>query len=71
MLILQAAKMTHQAILPRSLAHTGDLAFICQLTEADTANAVVTQISVGTTADLAAIVLSGRELRRSCLLDLH
>ena len=57
--------------LPRSFSDAGDLAFICQLTEAYTANAVVTQISVGTTADFAAIVLSGRELRRSCLLDLH
>ena len=29
--------------LPRCLPHTGDLAFVCQFTEADTADAVVTQ----------------------------
>ena len=58
MSILQAAEMTHEAILPACLADSGDLAFVCQLAEAYTANTVVTQISVGTTADLAAIVFS-------------
>ena len=53
------------------LAHAGDLALISQLTEADTADAVVAQVSVRTAADLAAVVLTGRELRRSLLLENH
>ncbi len=58
MSILRADEITHEVNLPRSLAYARDLALMCQLAEADTANAVVTQISVGTTADFAAVVLS-------------
>ena len=57
--------------LPGSLANSGDLALICQLAEADAADAVVTQVSVGAAADLAAIVLAGGELGRSLLLENH
>ena len=53
------------------LAHAGDLALVSQLAEADTADAVVAQVSVRTAADLAAVVLTGRELRRSLLLENH
>ena len=71
MSILQAVEMTHEGNLPRSLAYAGDLALMSELTEADTANAVVTQISVGTTADFATVILSCGKFRRSSLLDLH
>ena len=63
--------MTHEAILPASLSDARDLALMSQLAEADTANAVVTQVSVGTTADFAAVVLSCGEFCRSSLLDFH
>ncbi len=58
MSILRADEMTHDGNLPRSLSDARDLALMCQLAEANTANAVITQISVGTTADFAAVVLS-------------
>ena len=48
--------------LERGLADAGDLALVSQLAEADTADAIVTQISVGTAAQLAAVVLTGGEL---------
>ena len=57
--------------LERGFADAGDLALVRQLAEADTADAVVTQIGVGTAADLAAVVLAGGELGRTGLLDLH
>ena len=57
--------------LPAGLADAGDLALVSQLAEADTADAVVAQVSVGTAADLAAVVLTGRELGRSLLLENH
>ena len=57
--------------LERSLTHTGDLALVGQLPEADTADAVVTQVGVGTAAQLAAVVLASRILRRSLLLQDH
>ena len=57
--------------LPGSLADTGDLALISQRAEADTANAVVTQVGVRAAAQLAAVVLTGGELRGSLLLQDH
>ena len=56
-------------ILPGSLADAGNLALVSQRAEADTADAVVTQIGVGTAAQLAAVVLTGGELRGSLLLQ--
>jgi len=47
--------------LPAGLADTGDLALVGQLTEADTAYAVVAQVSMGTAADLAAVVAAALE----------
>ena len=58
-------------ILEARLSHAGDLALVRQLTEADTADAVVAQVSVGSTADLAAVVLAGGELRLALLLEDH
>ena len=57
--------------LEGGFADAGDLALVRQLAEADTAYAVVTQIGVGTAADLAAVVLAGGELSRSLLLENH
>ena len=57
------------AILPGSLANSGYLSLVGQLAEADAADAIVTQVSVGAAADLAAIVLAGGELSRSLLLE--
>jgi len=58
MSILRAFERKYGGYLPRSLADSRDLALVSQFTEADTANAVITQISVGTTTDLAAVILS-------------
>ena len=63
--------LRHIIFLERSLAHAGDLALVGQFPEADTADAVVTQIGVGAAAQLAAVVLAGGELGRTGLLDLH
>ena len=48
-------------ILERRFSDAGDLALVCQLTEADTADAVVAQIRMGTAADLAAVVSAGAD----------
>jgi hypothetical protein len=42
-----------------------------ELSEANTANAIFTQIGVGTAADFAAIVCLGRILRLFLLLEFH
>ena len=57
--------------LERGFADAGDLALVRQLAEADTADAVVPEVGVGTAADLAAVVATGGELGRSGLLELH
>ena len=57
--------------LPGCFANAGDLALVGQLTEADTADTVLAEVSMGTTADLAAVVLAGGELGRSLLLEDH
>ena len=54
--------------LPAGFFHTGNLALIGQLTEADTANAVVAQVSVGSTTNFASVVVAAGELRRLLLL---
>ncbi len=57
--------------LPAGLLNTGNLALVSQLAEADTAYAEVTQISMGSAADLAAVVAAGGELVSSLLLENH
>ena len=57
--------------LPGSLANARDLTLVSQLTEADTADTEITQVSVRTAADLAAVVLTSRELRSLLLLEYH
>ena len=57
--------------LPRSLLHAGDLALVSQLAEADTADAVVAQVGVGTAAELAAVVAAAGELGLALLLENH
>ena len=58
-------------LLPGSLLYAGNLALVSQFTETDTADAVIPQIGMGTTADLAAIIAAGRELGLSLLLVNH
>jgi hypothetical protein len=60
-----------QAVLPGSLLNSGNLSLVCQLAEADTADAVVAQVGVGTAADLAAVVSTGGVLSGALLLDFH
>ena len=49
------------SFLPACLLDTGDLSLIGQFAETNSANAIFSQISVGTAADLAArICLSGK-----------
>ena len=70
--LFEAAKRPLKQLgLPACLLDAGDLALIGQLTEADTANAVVTKISMGSAADLAAVVAAGGELVSSLLLQDH
>jgi hypothetical protein len=63
-----AALSAGQRVLPGRLSDSRDLAFISQVTEADSADSVIPQVSVRTAADLAAVVASGGELGFSLLL---
>ena len=58
-------------VLPACFLYARDLALVCEFTEADTADAVLTKISMGTAADLASVISAGRELRLSLLLKYH
>jgi len=69
--VLRVAERKYGGNLPAGFFNAGDLALICQLTEADTADAVVAEVSVGTAADLAAVVLTGGELGAALLLKNH
>ena len=69
--VLRAEPTKHYGNSEARLADAGDLALVSQLTEADTADAVVAQVSVGAAADLAAVVLAGGELSRSLLFQNH
>ena len=62
---------TDTSELPGSLLYAGDFALVSQLTEANTAAAVVAQVGVRTTANLAAGVCTTGVLGLSMLLDLH
>ena len=66
---IQQARLTMHGgkFLPAGFADAGDLALVRQLTEADTADAVVAQVGVGTAADLAAVILAGGVLRLSLI----
>ena len=57
--------------LPAGFLHTGNLAFVSQFTETNTANTVMSEIRMRTTADLASVVSSCGELGRSLLLKFH
>ena len=54
--------------LPACLLYAGDFALVSQLSEADTANAVIAEIGVGTAAYFAAVIAASRELRLCLLL---
>ena len=69
--VLRDAQRKYWTKSEAGLADAGDLALVSQLTEADTADAVVAKVSMGTAADLAAVVLTGGELCRSLLLQNH
>ncbi len=58
-------------ILPRCLSYAGNLALVSKLTEADSANAVLTKVSMRSAADLASVISTSRELRLSLLLEYH
>ena len=57
--------------LPAGFLYARDLAFVCQLTEADSANSIFSQVCVRTTADSAAVILSGGEFLLTLLFDFH
>ena len=57
--------------LPRCLSYTGNLALVCELAEADTADTVLTKVSVRSATDLASVISASRELRLSLLLEYH
>ena len=49
-------------LLPGSFFHARNLSLVGQLPEADTADAVVPEVSVGTAADFAAVIAAAGEL---------
>ena len=57
--------------LPAGLLHAGDLTLIREVSEADTADTVLTHVSMGTAADLATVVLTGGVLLSLLLLEYH
>ena len=57
--------------LPAGFSYARDLTLVGQVTEADTADAIVSQVSMRTAADLAAVVLTGGELGGLLLLQDH
>ena len=60
-----------ECFLPGCLLYTGDLTGVSALTEADTADTVLADVSVGAAADLAAVVFSRGELLLLLLLVDH
>ena len=57
--------------LEACLAYAGDLSLIGKFAEADTADAVIAEIRMRTTADLAAVVSASGEFSRSLLFKDH
>ena len=55
-------------VLPACLLYSGDLALVGKIAEADTADTVLTEICMGTAADLASVILSGGVFLRPLLL---
>ena len=66
-----AQRSTAEKDSPRGFFDSGDLALISQLSEADTADAVVAEICMGAAANLAAIIVASGELGLTLLLYLH
>jgi hypothetical protein len=58
-------------LLPACLFDSGDFAFVGELTEANSAYTVFSEIAVGSAADLASVVGPNREFGSSLLLYLH
>lgn len=54
--------------LPTRFANTWNLTFMGQVSEADSTNAVISQVSMWPATDFAAVVSSGGELGLSLLL---
>ena len=54
--------------LPGRFSYAGDLALVGKLTEADTADTVLAEICMRTSADLTSVVLTGGELLGTLLL---
>ena len=61
----------YREILPRCLSYTRNLALVSKLAEADTANSVLTEVGVRSTADFASVVSSGGVLGLFLLLENH
>jgi hypothetical protein len=58
-------------LLPACLFDSGDFALIGELTEANSAYTVFSEITVGSSADFASVVSPYREFRSSLLFYLH
>ena len=59
------------AALPAGFFDARDLALVSELSEADSADAVFSEVSMWSSADLASVICSRRELCRTLLLDFH
>ena len=57
--------------LPAGFLNSRDLSFVCQFTEADTADSIFSQIRMRTSADSAAAIFSCGEFRLALLFDFH
>ena len=57
--------------LPACLLYARDLTLVSKLSEADSANAELAEISVGSSADLASVIGTSGKFRCSLLLSYH
>ena len=67
--VLRNLRSRVKRYLPAGLHNTRNLTLEGERTEAETADAELAQESARATADLAAVVLAGLELRNSCVFD--
>ena len=61
----------NRKLLPRRLLYAGNLTLISEISEADTADTVLTHVCVGTATDLTSVVLTCGVLLGLLLLEYH
>ncbi len=69
--MMELFRSTFLWLLPACLLHARDLTLISKLSEADSADAELAHIRMGSAADLASVVGASGKFRRSLLLSYH